>query len=143
MTVYESLLAEMPNNTGVLNNLAYLLAVNNERLPEALEHAERAYKLRPDVPSILDTYGYVLCKNQRPREAEELLLVAIQQYEQDTAYVPAEVYEHLGMIKEKLGAKGEALAAYQQALDALDPGPSELSKTLKGRLMEAIERLSP
>jgi tetratricopeptide (TPR) repeat protein len=36
---YESLLAKMPNNTnvtGVLNNLAYLLAENNEKLPEAL-----------------------------------------------------------------------------------------------------------
>jgi tetratricopeptide (TPR) repeat protein len=143
MTVYESLLAEMPNNTGVLNNLAYMLAVNNERLPEALEHAERAYKLRPDVPSILDTYSYVLYKNDKPREAEEFLLAAIQQYEQDMAYVPAEVYEHLGMIKEKLGAKGEALAAYQQALDALDAGASQFSEAARERIMQAIERLSP
>jgi tetratricopeptide (TPR) repeat protein len=44
---YESLLTEMPNNTTVLNNLAYLLAENGERLPEALKHAARACELAP------------------------------------------------------------------------------------------------
>jgi tetratricopeptide (TPR) repeat protein len=39
IAVYESLLAEMPNNTIVLNNLAYMLAENNERLAEAMPNA--------------------------------------------------------------------------------------------------------
>jgi tetratricopeptide (TPR) repeat protein len=140
IVVYESLLAEMPNNTGVLNNLAYLLAENNERLSEALKYAERAYELGPGIPSILDTYAYVLYKNDRLQEADEFLQAAIQQYEQDMASVPAEVYEHLGMVKEKSGSKSEALAAYEQALDV---ATDEFSKATRERVAQAVERLSP
>ncbi|NQT03094.1 MAG: tetratricopeptide repeat protein, partial [Planctomycetes bacterium] len=42
ITVYKSLLTKMPNNTIILNDLAYFLAENNERLPEALQYARRA-----------------------------------------------------------------------------------------------------
>jgi tetratricopeptide (TPR) repeat protein len=142
IAVYESLLVEMPNNTGVLNNLAYLMAENDERLPEALKYAQRAYELRPDVPNFLDTYGYVLYKNNKVREADQLLQAAIQQYEQDMVSAPAGIYEHLGMIKEKLGSKSEALAAYKQARDTLDNGTGELSKTMSERIAQAMERLS-
>jgi tetratricopeptide (TPR) repeat protein len=81
----------------------------------------------------------VLYKNDRLREADELLQVAIQQYEQDGTSVPGAVYEHLGLIKEKLGAKSEALAAYKQALNA---GADQFSDATKKRITEAIERLS-
>jgi tetratricopeptide (TPR) repeat protein len=100
---YESLLVKMPNNMIVLNNLAYMLAENNERLAEALTFAERALDARPNNPSFLDTYAYVLHKNGRNSEAAEFLQAALQQYEQNNIPVPAEVYEHLDLIKEELG----------------------------------------
>ena len=137
--VYESLLAEMPNNMGVLNNLAYMLAQNNERLPEALKYAKRAHEARPNYPGFLDTYAYVLYKKGRLSEADEFLQAAIQQYEQNKVSVPAEVYEHLGAIKEKLGAEAEALAAYKQALET---GGDEFSKVTRERITTAIGRLS-
>jgi tetratricopeptide (TPR) repeat protein len=139
ITVYESVLAEMPKNTGVLNNLAYMLAQNNERLPEALKYAERAHKVRPNNPFFMDTYGYVLYKNGRFSEAEKFLQAAIQQYEEGKTSVPWEVYEHLGMIKEKVGAEAEALAAYKQALEM---GADELSTATRDRITMAIEHLS-
>jgi len=139
IAVYESLLAEMPNNMGVLNNLAYMLAENNEKLPEALKYAERLHKVRPNNPGFLDTYAYVLYKNGRISEADEFLQAAIQQYEQSKSSVPGEVYEHLGMIKEKLGAEAEAVAAYKQALEM---GADEFSKATKERITATIERLS-
>ena len=103
ITVYESLLAEMPNNMIVSNNLAYMLAQNNERLAEALRYAKRALDARPNNPSFLDTYAYVLYKNGRSSEAAEFLQAALQQYEQKNIPVPAGVYEHLSLIKEELG----------------------------------------
>ncbi|GAG17119.1 unnamed protein product, partial [marine sediment metagenome] len=87
----------------------------------------------------LDTYAYALYKNGRYSEAAEFLLAALQQYEQESISAPAEVYEHLGMIKEKLGARDEALAAYKQALKV---GANMLSQTAKERIDSAIERLS-
>ena len=113
---YESLLAEMPNNINVLNNLAYMLANNKDRLTEALQYAERSLQAIPNNPNFLDTYAYVLHKNDRNDEAAESLQAALQQYESQQIEIPAEVYEHLGMVEEKLGEPDKALAAYKQVL---------------------------
>ena len=139
---YESLLAKMPNNTEVatvLNNLAYVLAENNERLAEALEYAKRGLSAKPNNPVLLDTYAYVLLKNGQVSEAAESLTAAMQYFEQDGIAVPAEVFEHKGMIKEKQGAKAEAIAAYRQALKA---GQNQLSEKAKRRIEEAVRRVS-
>ena len=137
---YESLLAKMPNNISVLNNLAYMLAESNERLPEALQYAKRALDARPNDPAVLDTYAYLLCKNDKSSQAVEFSVAAFQQYKQDEIPVPAGAYEHLGMIKEDLGAKDEALAAYKQALEV---GADTLSQKAKQRINKAIARVSP
>jgi Tfp pilus assembly protein PilF len=133
------LLVKEPNNISVLNNLAFMLAENNQKLPEALEYAERAHNLKPNEGSISDTYAYVLYKNGKYPEAAEALQAALQQYEQQSISAPADAYEHLGMIKEKLGAKDEAIAAYKQALKI---GADNLPQTVKERINSAIERLS-
>lgn len=136
---YESLLVKMPNNPGVLNNLAYLLAEENIRLGEALEYAKRAYDLRPNNPNFLDTYSYVLYKNGKFSEAAEFLQSALQLYEQRNISVSATVYEHLGMIKEKLGSLDEAIAAYEQVLEI---GADGLQEAVRERIELAIQRLS-
>ncbi|MBW8039336.1 MAG: hypothetical protein FVQ85_04995 [Planctomycetes bacterium] len=136
---YESLLVEMPNNMNVLNNLAYLMAQNDARLTEALQYTERTLQARPNSPGFLDTYAYVLHKNDRNAEAVESLQAALQQYESQQVRIPPDVYEHLGMVKEKIGAQAEALAAYKQALLI---GEGGLSKTAEQRIKVAIERLS-
>ena len=139
VTEYESLLAGMPNNPDILNNLAYMLAEENVRLAEALEYSKRACEARPNDPGVLDTYSYLLYKNGRLSEAAEFLQSALQQYEQSRISAPSEVYEHLGMIKEGLGSVDEALAAYKQALEI---GAEGLSEVTSGRIKAAIERLS-
>ena len=136
---YESLLVEMPNNISVLNNLAYMLAKNNERLNDAIQYAERSLQARPNYPAFLDTYAFVLHKNDKNAEAAEFLQAALQQYESQQIQIPYDVYEHLGMIKEKLNAKAEALAAYKEALQL---GAGKLPKTAEQQIMSAIERLS-
>ena len=136
---YESLLAKMPNNTVVLNNLAYMLAENNVRLDEALKYAKRACRARPNDPGFLDTYSLVLYKSGRFAEAAEFLQSALQQYELNKISAPAEVYEHLGMIKEELGSVAEALAAYKQALEI---GAEQLPEPVVQQIKKAVERLS-
>jgi TolA-binding protein len=87
----------------------------------------------------MDTYGYVLYKSGDVSKAEELLVAAVQRYEQDVAPIPPEVYEHLGVIKEKLGAKTEALDAYKQVLEV---GADRLSQKRRERINNAVKRLS-
>jgi len=135
---YESLLDKMPNNPGVLNNLAYMLAEENVRLGEALEYAKKAHDTMPNNPSFLDTYSYVLYKNGKYSEAAENLQAALQLYEQMNISASSDVYEHLGMIKEKLGSIDEAIAAYELALEI---GKGGLTDEVKERLELAIKRL--
>lgn len=139
VAAHESLLAELPNNASILNNLAYLLAENDERLNDALVYARRAYEARPNDPGFLDTYAYALYKNGRYAEADEFLQSALQQYEQIRMSTPPEVFEHLGMIQEELGATTEALAAYEQALET---GADELPPPVIERVKSAVERLT-
>ncbi|MHC4622894.1 MAG: tetratricopeptide repeat protein [Planctomycetota bacterium] len=138
-TEYESLLAKMPNNTVVLNNLAYALARSNDRLADALKHSERACEIQPNNPGFLDTYAYVLHRSGNSTKADELMQAALQQYEQDEISAPWDVYEHLGMIKEELGAKTEALNAYERALEL---GADAAPEVARERIKAAIERLS-
>lgn len=58
IAVYESLLTDFPSDSEVLNNLAWLYLRIGD--PRASEVAERAYKLAPSSPSVLDTFGWVL-----------------------------------------------------------------------------------
>jgi tetratricopeptide (TPR) repeat protein len=139
VTEYESLLAEMPNNPDVLNNLAYMLAEENMRLDKALEYSKQAHELRPNNPDFLETYSYILYKNGKLSEAAEFLQSALLLYEQSRVSAPPDVYEHLGMIKEGLGSENEAIAAYKQALE-IGKG---LPEAVKERIEAAIKRLSP
>ena len=63
----------------------------------------------------------------------------MQHYEQDKAFAPADVYDHLGMIKEKLNLTAEAIDAYKQAMTV---GAEELPEKTRERIEQAIERLS-
>jgi len=136
---YESLLPEMPNNMTVLNNLSYLLATADERLEEALEYIERAYEQRPDNSAILDTYALVLYKNKKYSKAAEMIQASLQQYEKTRDEVPADVYEHLGAIKEALGDSKEALAAYKQAFEKLKSDGASTDAVQK--ITEAMDRV--
>ncbi len=138
IAAYESLRAKMPTNSSVLNNLAYMLAQDDHRLTEALEHARMAVEQSPDVAGHLDTYAYVLHRNGRDAEAAEMLAAAIQQYEAEgTASV--EVYEHLGMVNEALGQQEKARAAYRRALEVSGDAASD---AMKQRIGAAIRRLT-
>ncbi|HRS10426.1 MAG TPA: hypothetical protein P5068_05160 [Sedimentisphaerales bacterium] len=134
--VYESLAQKMPTNHSVLNNLAYLLAQSEQRLDEAQRYAERALNADPYQAAYLDTYAFVLHKKGNDAAAVRFITAAIQQYEMAQT-ASAAVYEHLGMIKEGLGDKTGALAAYRHALERADDERSDVAQ----RLGLAIERL--
>jgi tetratricopeptide (TPR) repeat protein len=138
MEVYESLLAKMPNNTSIMNNMAYILADSNQNLDKALEYARRVHEMQPDDPEYLDTYAVVLYKKGMYSEAVQIERAAIQQYDTRQASPPEEVYEHLAQAQEQLGELSQAHAAYQQALEA---GGENIQKPVKERINAAIERL--
>ncbi|MGC9335779.1 MAG: tetratricopeptide repeat protein, partial [Anaerolineae bacterium] len=135
----EDILQVQPQNSTVLNNLAYLLADNNERLDEAVEYARQAMDLRPDDPVLMDTYAYTLVKAGRFEEAERMAQMAIHYHEMSKPDAPWDAYEHLGMAQEGLGKKADAKVAYERALHV---GNDSLTQTDRQELEEAIQRVS-
>ncbi|MDD5458922.1 MAG: tetratricopeptide repeat protein [Phycisphaerae bacterium] len=138
VNLYESMLEKMPNNPAILNNFAYTLAQYEQRIDEALECIKKAHNAVPDNALLLDTYGYVLMKNGMFDEAEKNLLASLQQFEAAKQNVPFDVYEHLGMVREKMGKTSEAKMGYELALET---GGDELPQAAKKRIEEAIKRV--
>lgn len=74
---YQQILKHAPHNLIALNNLATLYQKGNNKL--SLAFAEQAYKIRPESPSIVDTYGMSLLQFGNPRQAVEVLKKGVQQ----------------------------------------------------------------
>ena len=136
--VFEKVLLEKPDNPLVLNDLAYLLANNNEQIDKAVEYAKRAYQALPNSGNILDTYAYTLCKKGQFEKAAELFRMSIQIFERNSQEIPWTVYDHLGMAQEELDQKADAAAAYSRALKIAG---NRISKTDRKKLTESIERV--
>lgn len=94
---YLQILADNPSNAAAHNNLALsYIPVDLER---AHQHAEAAYKLMPDHPSVMDTLGWVLFKKGSANEGLEMLKKAAS-----LTQAPSVQY-HLAVVMVKTGAK--------------------------------------
>lgn len=132
--IYEQLLKQYPTNYSVMNNLAYLLLVNDKQLSQALIYARQAHQSDPGNPVFLDTYGFALYKNTQVQEAKEVLTRAIQLYQVQGQPAPWEVYYHLAMAYEALNEKTAAVENYQKAL-SLEPNmPPKDKQTIQDKL---------
>ncbi|MEA1081863.1 tetratricopeptide repeat protein [Marinobacter qingdaonensis] len=112
MSNYEVLLAAMPDNTVVLNNLAWLYHKVDD--PRAVKLAQRAYELSPDNAAIADTYGWIMLQAGNHQESVPVLEKAheLQPDSEEIARHLAEAYRVVGMnsaarrILEKFGEPG-------------------------------------
>ena len=73
---FQSLLAVMPENPVVLNNLAWISG--RLKAPGAIEYAEKANKLVPNQPAFMDTLGVLLIDKGDTARALELLAKAAE-----------------------------------------------------------------
>lgn len=109
---YEKILDSMPENTVVLNNLAWLYhEAGDER---AVSMAKKAYDLAPESAAIVDTYGWIMLKAGNHQESLPILQKAheLQPDSEEIALHLAEAYRAAGRnaeakeILEKFGDKG-------------------------------------
>lgn len=101
---YEQVLAIDPENFVALNNLASVLAQQND--PKAIEFAEHAHRLAPFNPAVLDTLGWTLAQTSDPKRGAELLRMASR-----LAPNQAEIRLHLAKA---LVAAGDKTGARQE-----------------------------
>ncbi len=109
---YDSCLQWKPDNIGCLNNYAYFLSLSGERLDEAEQMSHQTVKAEPKNPTYLDTYAWILFRQQRYAEAR----IYIDQALQNDSLPSSVVIEHAGDIYFHCGLTDEALDFWQQAL---------------------------
>ncbi|WP_294250213.1 XrtA/PEP-CTERM system TPR-repeat protein PrsT [Propionivibrio sp.] len=124
---YRLLLEAQPNNPAMLNNLAWAAAQIKD--PAAIEYAEKAYKLAPEQPAIMDTLGWLLVAKGDTARGLELLQKAINLAPQNSS-----IRLNLAKALVKAGKKDEA----KKELETLSklgegfPAQAEVTKMLQG-----------
>ena len=120
---YRKVLEIDPDNIPALNNLAWILAEGND--PKAREYAERAHRLAPFNPSVLDTLGWTLVRTGDAKRGAQLLMMASR-----SAPAQADIRLHLAKALaesgDKAGAKREV--AELMKLDKASPIRTEAEK---------------
>jgi len=113
-----------PENTTALNALGYILADRTQRYAEALALIERARMAEPDNPAIIDSYGWVLYRLGRGKDA----LVHLRRAW--TLFKDAEVAAHVGEVLWALGQRDEARRFFEEAR-RIDPDHRALQRALR------------
>ncbi|MBT2747785.1 MULTISPECIES: tetratricopeptide repeat protein [unclassified Lysobacter] len=121
---FRRILVAEPDSIAALNALGYTLADRTTRYQEAFELIERARTAEPDNAAIIDSYGWVLYRLGRVKEAETELRRAL------TMQKDAEIAAHLAELLWETGRKDEARKYFEQARK-IDADNRSLQRALK------------
>ncbi len=119
--LYEQVLSIDPKHAGALNNMAWALLQSKD--PAAIAFVERALKVQPDRPEILDTLAQIHVSQKQYSKAVDALKLAINRAT-DTAplrlslarvYIEADEPANATVELEKLLALGKTAPQYAQA----------------------------
>ena len=123
-----ALIALNPENAQALNALGYTLVDRTKRTAEGLALIERAHKLAPQDPFILDSLGWAEFRMGNLDAAEGYLRRALVE-RQD-----AEIAAHLGEVLWAKGERSRAREVWQSQLKSTPDNPV---------LLETVRRLAP
>ncbi len=124
-------LAKYPDNTDLMNELAFSWADRGDHLGDALALAQRAEKLDPKNGAIEDTCGWIYFKMGKVNDALPYLQRAAVMTNNDPVVV-----QHLGDALLKVGRRREAIAAWRHGL-AADPSNHELIIRIDAAMAQA------
>jgi Flp pilus assembly protein TadD len=116
-------IAKAPENHHAYNALGYSLADRNVRLKEAYQLIDKAQKMAPSDPFIMDSMGWVQYRLGKLDEAETQLRKAYQ------LRSDPEIAVHLGEVLWKKGQHDDARKLWREA-QAKDPQNDSLKSTL-------------
>ncbi len=129
---YDEVLKLNPENTVVLNNYAYYLALDKQQLDKAAQMAKKAVAADPYNQNNLDTYAWVLYNQKKYEQALSWEEKAINNGGKSSGVV----VEHYGDILYRMGKKKEAIQQWQKAKKLKDHSDL-LNKKLKyGKIFE-------
>jgi tetratricopeptide (TPR) repeat protein len=125
---YDSCLQKKEDNIGCLNNYAYYLSELGQQLDKAERMSYKTIKAEPDNATYLDTYAWILFKQQRYSEARIYIDQAVQNDEDHSSVL----IEHAGDIYAMGGDMDTALKRWREAYEK-DPNNKLLAKKINQR----------
>ena len=125
---YDSCLQWKPDNLGCLNNYAYYISESGGNLSKAEEMSYKTIKAEPKNATYLDTYAWILFRQERYAEAK----IYIDQTLQCDSDSSAVIVEHAGDIYAKCGDIDKAVELWTEALKK-SPGNDLLARKARQR----------
>jgi len=121
-----------PNQAYVINYLAYSWIEQGIKIEKSLEMLEKANKLRPNDPFIIDSLGWALFKLKRYKESKDYLQLAVK-------LMPGEpiVNDHYGDALWKNGNKLQARYYWNYVLN-LEKTEEDLKKIIDKKLIKGL-----
>jgi len=113
-----------PDDAQALNALGYTLVDRTARTDEGLEFIQRAHRISPKDPFILDSLGWAFYRKGQLDEAERYLRQALE------GRRDAEIAAHLGEVLWRKGEHDQAKALWKAQLDST-PDNAVLKETVK------------
>lgn len=117
----EFLVKNDQGNVAALNNLAWLY--QRDKRPEALDLANKAYRLKPDHPATADTLGWILIERGQLKQGIEVLQLASKK-----APESSEIKYHLAVGLMKSGAKVEARKELEKVIASSDSSSARIDE---------------
>ena len=127
---YDKVLNLNPDNIPALNNYAYYLSEKDTALNKAAQMSQKTIKAEPKNPTFLDTYAWILYRQDRYAEARIYIDQALAN--DSDSVQSGVVLEHAGDIYFRNGLTDEAVGYWQRAVKA-GGGSELLPKKIKYR----------
>jgi tetratricopeptide (TPR) repeat protein len=141
LAIMRRMLADEPDNTGLMNNFGYSLVdghASETELDEGFRTLKQAIRLTPDEPNLLDSIGWAYYQYGDFREANRFIEMALEAYE---PFAHWELSDHMGDVKWRLGEQDEARKHWRESLSAYPP--AENAKRLEAKLRDGLTTPAP
>lgn len=110
---FDSCLQWKPDNISSLNNYAYYLSIDGKDLKKAEEMSVKTIQAEPMSTTYLDTYAWILFRQQRYEEARIYIDRAISNDSTEESH--PDIYEHAGDIYALSGNMDKAVGLWTEA----------------------------
>ena len=126
---YDSCLQWKPDNVGCLNNYAYYISEIDGDLKRAETMSQKTIIAEPNNTTFLDTYAWILYKEERYMEAKQYITQAVEN--RDTTHNNSTIFEHAGDIFLSCDEAKEAVEYWKKALLEGSEKADEIRKKIK------------
>ncbi len=139
--IMRRMLANSPDDTGLMNNLGYSLIDGHgtpAELDEGFKMLKQAIRMTPDEANLLDSIGWAYYQYGDFRAADRFIQMALNSYE---PFAHWELSDHMGDVQWRLGDQEAARKHWTAALRAYPPVLNQ--KALEAKLKDGLTAPAP